>query len=48
MILLTLEGPNTRQVGAKEEIGTHSIRGTDNVGDLLILYAEPGERIWFN
>ncbi|MHA2278090.1 MAG: 4-hydroxy-tetrahydrodipicolinate reductase [Candidatus Kariarchaeaceae archaeon] len=38
-------GPNKRPVGAKEEIGIHSIRGGDIVGDHTILYAGPGERI---
>jgi 4-hydroxy-tetrahydrodipicolinate reductase len=38
-------GPNKRTVGAKEEIGIHSIRGGDIVGDHIILYAGPGERI---
>ncbi|MHA1913688.1 MAG: 4-hydroxy-tetrahydrodipicolinate reductase [Promethearchaeota archaeon] len=37
-------GPNKRPVGAKEEIGIHSIRGGDIVGDHTILYAGPGER----
>jgi 4-hydroxy-tetrahydrodipicolinate reductase len=39
------KGPNKRSVGAKEEIGIHSIRGGDIVGDHIILYAGPGERI---
>lgn len=39
------KGPNKRIVGAKEEIGIHSIRGGDIVGDHIILYAGPGERI---
>ncbi|MHA2474663.1 MAG: 4-hydroxy-tetrahydrodipicolinate reductase, partial [Promethearchaeota archaeon] len=38
-------GPNKRSVGGKEEIGIHSIRGGDIVGDHIILYAGPGERI---
>ncbi|MFX0030247.1 MAG: 4-hydroxy-tetrahydrodipicolinate reductase [Candidatus Hermodarchaeota archaeon] len=38
-------GPNKRNVGAKREIGIHSIRGGDIVGDHIILYAGPGERI---
>jgi len=38
-------GPNKRPVGAKKEIGIHSIRGGDIVGDHTILYAGPGERI---
>lgn len=40
-------GPNKRLVGAKKEIGIHSIRGGDIVGDHVILYAGPGERIEF-
>ena len=32
-------------VGAKNEIGIHSIRGGDIVGDHTVLYAGPGERI---
>ena len=40
-------GPNKRLVGAKKEIGIHSIRGGDIVGDHIILYAGPGERIEF-
>jgi 4-hydroxy-tetrahydrodipicolinate reductase len=32
-------------VGAKNEIGIHSIRAGDIVGDHTILYAGPGERI---
>ena len=39
------KGPNKRNIGAKEEIGIHSIRGGDIVGDHIILYAGPGERI---
>jgi 4-hydroxy-tetrahydrodipicolinate reductase len=38
-------GPNKRLIGAKSEIGIHSIRGGDIVGDHTILYAGPGERI---
>lgn len=38
-------GPNKRLVGAKNEIGIHSIRGGDIVGDHTILFAGPGERI---
>ncbi len=38
-------GPNKRQVGAKKEIGIHSIRAGDIVGDHTVLYAGPGERI---
>lgn len=40
-------GPNKRLIGAKKEIGIHSIRGGDIVGDHIILYAGPGERIEF-
>jgi 4-hydroxy-tetrahydrodipicolinate reductase len=40
-------GSNKRLVGAKKEIGIHSIRGGDIVGDHIILYAGPGERIEF-
>ncbi|MFW9818386.1 MAG: 4-hydroxy-tetrahydrodipicolinate reductase [Candidatus Thorarchaeota archaeon] len=39
------KGPNKRRVGAKNEIGIHSIRAGDIVGDHTILYAGPGERI---
>ncbi|MFO8018396.1 MAG: 4-hydroxy-tetrahydrodipicolinate reductase [Promethearchaeia archaeon] len=39
------KGPNKRKVGAKSEIGIHSIRAGDIVGDHTILYAGPGERI---
>jgi 4-hydroxy-tetrahydrodipicolinate reductase len=39
------KGPNKRSIGAKNEIGIHSIRGGDIVGDHTILYAGPGERI---
>jgi 4-hydroxy-tetrahydrodipicolinate reductase len=38
-------GPNKRLVGAKKEIGIHSVRGGDIVGDHTILFAGPGERI---
>lgn len=38
-------GPNKRSVGAKNELGIHSIRAGDIVGDHTILYAGPGERI---
>ncbi len=38
-------GPNKRSVGAKNEIGIHSIRAGDIVGDHTILYGGPGERI---
>jgi len=40
-------GPNKRMVGAKNEIGVHSIRAGDIVGDHIVLYAGPGERIEF-
>lgn len=39
------KGPNKRKEGAKNEIGIHSIRGGDIVGDHTILFAGPGERI---
>lgn len=39
------KGPNKREVGAKNEIGVHAIRAGDIVGDHLVLYAGPGERI---
>jgi len=38
-------GPNKRKIGAKNEIGVHAIRAGDIVGDHLVLYAGPGERI---
>lgn len=38
-------GPNKRLIGAENEIGIHSIRGGDIVGDHTILFAGPGERI---
>ena len=41
------KGPNKREVGAKKEIGVHSIRAGDIVGDHTILFAGPGERIEF-
>jgi len=41
------KGPNKRKVGAKNEIGVHSIRAGDIVGDHIVLYAGPGERIEF-
>lgn len=41
------KGPNKREVGAKKEIGVHSIRAGDIVGDHTVLYAGPGERIEF-
>lgn len=39
------KGPNKRKVGAKNEIGIHSLRAGDIVGDHVVLYAGPGERI---
>lgn len=39
------KGPNKRPVGAKNEIGIHSIRAGDIVGDHVVLFAGPGERI---
>ena len=39
------KGINKRSIGAKNEIGIHSIRAGDIVGDHTILYAGPGERI---
>ena len=38
-------GPNKRSVGAINELGIHSIRAGDIVGDHTILYAGLGERI---
>jgi 4-hydroxy-tetrahydrodipicolinate reductase len=38
-------GPNKRLIGGKNELGIHSIRGGDIVGDHIILYAGSGERI---
>ncbi len=38
------KGPNPRKIGS-EEIGIHSVRGGDIVGDHTVLYAGPGERI---
>ncbi|MFW9938236.1 MAG: 4-hydroxy-tetrahydrodipicolinate reductase [Candidatus Thorarchaeota archaeon] len=38
-------GLNKRAIGAENEIGIHSVRGGDIVGDHIILYAGPGERI---
>ncbi len=38
------KGPNPRKIG-KEEIGIHSIRAGDIVGDHTVLYAGDGERI---
>ncbi|TFF86039.1 MAG: 4-hydroxy-tetrahydrodipicolinate reductase [Promethearchaeota archaeon] len=39
------KGPNKREIGAKNEIGLHSIRAGDIVGDHIVLYAGTGERI---
>ena len=39
------KGKNLREKGAKNEIGIHCIRAGDIVGDHIILYAGPGERI---
>jgi 4-hydroxy-tetrahydrodipicolinate reductase len=39
------KGLNKRQIGAINEIGIHSIRAGDIVGDHTILYAGSGERI---
>ena len=39
------KGFNKRKVGAKNEIGIHSIRGGDIVGDHTVLFAGVGERI---
>ena len=39
------KGPNKRKLGAKNEIGVHAIRAGDIVGDHMVLYAGPGERI---
>ena len=38
-------GPNKREIGAQQEIGMHSIRAGDIVGDHIVLYAGRGERI---
>ena len=38
------KGPNPRKWG-DEEIGVHSIRAGDIVGDHIVLYAGDGERI---
>ncbi|MHA1379562.1 MAG: 4-hydroxy-tetrahydrodipicolinate reductase [Candidatus Helarchaeota archaeon] len=40
------KGMTKRKIGA-EEIGVHSIRGGDIVGEHTVLYAGPGERIEF-
>ncbi|MHA1105175.1 MAG: 4-hydroxy-tetrahydrodipicolinate reductase [Promethearchaeota archaeon] len=39
------KGYNKRKIGGRNEIGFHSIRAGDIVGDHIILYAGPGERI---
>ena len=39
------KGPNKRLVGAKKELGFHSVRAGDIVGDHVILFAGSGERI---
>lgn len=39
------KGPNKRKVSAQSEIGIHAIRAGDIVGDHIVLYAGPGERI---
>jgi len=39
------KGYNKRKIGGNNEIGFHSIRAGDIVGDHIILYAGPGERI---
>jgi 4-hydroxy-tetrahydrodipicolinate reductase len=39
------KGPNKREIGAKNEIGMHSIRAGDIVGDHTVLFAGTGERI---
>ena len=39
------KGPNKREIGAKSEIGMHSIRAGDIVGDHIVLFAGTGERI---
>ena len=39
------KGPNKRELGAKNEIGMHSIRAGDIVGDHVVLFAGKGERI---
>jgi 4-hydroxy-tetrahydrodipicolinate reductase len=41
------KGFNKRQIGGRNEIGFHSIRAGDIIGDHIILYAGPGERIEF-
>jgi 4-hydroxy-tetrahydrodipicolinate reductase len=39
------KGPNKREIGAKNEIGMHSLRAGDIVGDHIVLFAGTGERI---
>ena len=39
------KGPNKRKVGAKNEIGIHSIRAGDIIGEHIILFAGTGEKI---
>ena len=39
------KGPSKRLVGAKNEIGIHSIRAGDIVGDHIVLFGGSGERI---
>ncbi|MEJ2249691.1 MAG: 4-hydroxy-tetrahydrodipicolinate reductase [Candidatus Lokiarchaeota archaeon] len=39
------KGPNKRKIGASNEIGIHSVRGGDIIGDHTILFAGKGERI---
>ncbi|MEJ2249850.1 MAG: 4-hydroxy-tetrahydrodipicolinate reductase, partial [Candidatus Lokiarchaeota archaeon] len=39
------KGPNKRKIGASNELGIHSIRGGDIIGDHTILFAGKGERI---
>lgn len=41
------KGKELRKKGAKNEIGIHCIRAGDIVGDHIVLYAGPGERIEF-
>jgi 4-hydroxy-tetrahydrodipicolinate reductase len=39
------KGPNKRLIGGKNEIGIHSIRAGDIVGDHIVLFGGSGERI---
>jgi 4-hydroxy-tetrahydrodipicolinate reductase len=39
------KGLNKREIGAKNEIGFHAIRAGDIIGDHIILFGGPGERI---